>query len=389
VGHDQFPAYYDQISGDVYLAGFPTAPGVVPVPPAVSADPDTAARRDYELAAQISTKEAWDAFLARHPSGYYADLARIARGKLAVVTPTLTPPAPPAPAFGGAPTTAAPPALTQPAPIDPCALADDHWRFAESMGLLASFEDHLARFPNCAFAGRARARIEHLRKPTAVVAPPVPEERQKVTVVAPPVAPPPPDTRPKPAVVVPPVTPATPPVAPADAALPRELTAAHQVITVEAHVPAVQQRADAILAQGRAALERGNAAEARAATAQLDQLAAALRQEYVLRIAGRPQDQTGFFREHARYQGRAYFLVVDAIDPQSKPVQLPIHSYETNKTETVSRFAVRVPQETFDAVRADKQRNGLVQNARMAEKRRGFLEPEFRMQVLEGRITRW
>jgi hypothetical protein len=26
VGHDQFPAYYDQISGDVYLAGLPTAP---------------------------------------------------------------------------------------------------------------------------------------------------------------------------------------------------------------------------------------------------------------------------------------------------------------------------------------------------------------------------
>ena len=59
------------------------------------------------------------------------------------------------------------------------------------------------------------------------------------------------------------------------------------------------------------------------------------------------------------------------------------------ETETVSRFAVRVPQETFDAVRADKQRNGIVQNARMAEKRRGFLEPEFRMPVLEGRITRW
>ena len=81
--------------------------------------------------------------------------------------------------------------------------------------------------------------------------------------------------------------------------------------------------------------------------------------------------------------------MVDAVDPQGKPVQLPIRNDETNRTETVSRFAVRVPQETFDAVRADKQRNGIVQNARMAEKRRGFLEPEFRMTALEGRITRW
>ena len=171
--------------------------------------------------------------------------------------------------------------------------------------------------------------------------------------------------------------------------LPRQLAAAHQAIASEAQVPAARQRADAILGQGRAALDRGNAAEASAAVAQLDQMAAALRQEYVLRIAGRPQDPTGFFREHARYQGRAYFIVVDALDPQGKAVQLPVRNDETNKTETVSRFAVRVPQETFDAVRADKQRHGIVQNARLGEKRRGYLEPDFRMAVLEGRITRW
>jgi len=171
--------------------------------------------------------------------------------------------------------------------------------------------------------------------------------------------------------------------------LPRQLAAAHQAITAEARVPDARQRADAILAQGRTALDRGNAAEARAATSELDRLAVALRQEYVLRIAGRPQDQTGFFREHPRYQGRAYFIVVDAIDPAGKPVQLPVRNDETNRTETVSRFAVRVPIETFDAVRNDKSRNGIVQNARMAEKRRGYIEPEFRMPALEGRITRW
>jgi hypothetical protein len=171
--------------------------------------------------------------------------------------------------------------------------------------------------------------------------------------------------------------------------LPRQLTAAHQAVTTEAQVPAARQQADAILAQGRAALERSNPAEARAAIAQLDQLGKALRQAYVLRIAGRPQDETGFFRTHARFQGRAYFIVVDAVDPDGKPVQLPIRNDETNRIENVARFAVRVPQETFDAVRADKQRNGIVQNAKMAEKRRGYLEPEFHMTALEGRLTRW
>ncbi|MGE0120619.1 MAG: DUF6384 family protein [Dongiaceae bacterium] len=171
--------------------------------------------------------------------------------------------------------------------------------------------------------------------------------------------------------------------------LPRQLTAAHEAVAAEARVPAARERADAILAQGQAALDRGSAEEARAALADLDQLAAALRQEYVLRIAGRPEDQTGFYREHPSFQGRAYFIVVDAVDPAGNPVRLPIRNDETNETETVSRFAVRVPIETFEAVRDDKSRNGIVQNGRMAEKRRGFLEPEFRMPVLEGRITAW
>jgi len=171
--------------------------------------------------------------------------------------------------------------------------------------------------------------------------------------------------------------------------LPRELATAHGAVMAEAQVAIARQRADAILSQGRAALDRGNATDARAAADELDQLAAMLRQEYVLRIAGRPQDQTGFFREHPRFQGRAYFIVVDAIGPNGNPVQLPVRNDETNQTETVSRFAVRVPVETFNGVRNDKAQNGIVQNARMAEKHRGFIEPEFRMPALEGRITRW
>ena len=82
-------------------------------------------------------------------------------------------------------------------------------------------------------------------------------------------------------------------------------------------------------------------------------------------------------------------LVVDAIDPRGNPVKLPVRNDETNETETVSRFAVRVPAQTFDAVRSDKLRNGIVQNSRLAQKRRGLLEPEFLMPVLEGRLTHW
>ena len=46
-------------------------------------DPEAEARVDYELAAQIGTKEAWDSFLASHPTGLYANLARAQNNKLA------------------------------------------------------------------------------------------------------------------------------------------------------------------------------------------------------------------------------------------------------------------------------------------------------------------
>jgi hypothetical protein len=55
------------------------------------------------------------------------------------------------------------------APADHCAAASDHWKSAEAINTIGAFEDHLARFPNCAFAGLARARIEVLSK--APVAP--------------------------------------------------------------------------------------------------------------------------------------------------------------------------------------------------------------------------
>ena len=50
----------------------------------------------------------------------------------------------------------------KPAP-DACADAAEHWKSAEAVGSAAAFEDHRARFPNCAYAGLARARIDDLR----------------------------------------------------------------------------------------------------------------------------------------------------------------------------------------------------------------------------------
>lgn len=48
----------------------------------IAGDPDAPAARDYEAAAKVGTKEAWEAFLNKHPTGFYSDLARSQRTRL-------------------------------------------------------------------------------------------------------------------------------------------------------------------------------------------------------------------------------------------------------------------------------------------------------------------
>ena len=45
-----------------------------------------------------------------------------------------------------------------------CSEAEAHWLSAEAKKTLALYEDHLARFPGCAFATLAKARVEVLKK---------------------------------------------------------------------------------------------------------------------------------------------------------------------------------------------------------------------------------
>lgn len=61
---------------------------------------------------------------------------------------------------------AAAPAQARPESKPPaqCAQAETHWKSAEDIKSIAVYEDHLARFPDCAFVALARARIEGLKK---------------------------------------------------------------------------------------------------------------------------------------------------------------------------------------------------------------------------------
>ena len=75
--NSQEPFIYGSLGGnDVALV---PAPAVVAAP----VDQDAPMRRDYEFALQVNSKPVWDAFIDKHPSGFYTALAKAQRDKLA------------------------------------------------------------------------------------------------------------------------------------------------------------------------------------------------------------------------------------------------------------------------------------------------------------------
>ena len=72
-GNRQEPYVYGSLGGDDVAL----VPVAKPAPTTPSVIPQAEIRREYELAVQLGSKEALDAFLAQRPEGYYANLARL------------------------------------------------------------------------------------------------------------------------------------------------------------------------------------------------------------------------------------------------------------------------------------------------------------------------
>src|ERR1043166_5640281 len=77
-GNRQEPFVYGSLGGSTVSLVPPKAQPA----PAPIVNPQADMRRDFELAGQIGTKEAWDQFLAVYSNGLYAGLARAARAKI-------------------------------------------------------------------------------------------------------------------------------------------------------------------------------------------------------------------------------------------------------------------------------------------------------------------
>ena len=172
--------------------------------------------------------------------------------------------------------------------------------------------------------------------------------------------------------------------------LPRALELAHTEAINEAGVQPARERAAQLMRDARAALRLGDAPTTRTAISQLVALRSQLRLEYTLRIVSGLNEPSGVWRNSRRNPaGLNHYLIVEPVAPDGRVLSLPVVSEEDGERSTLSRWGVRVSKEVFDQVRRDKDDNGIIDNNRVGEKRRGGLEIDYLIPVQGGTIFKW
>lgn len=172
--------------------------------------------------------------------------------------------------------------------------------------------------------------------------------------------------------------------------LPAQMDALYQSIFEETKVQQAVTQAEQLRTRGKAAAAEGNRNGAEQAITSLTGLRDQIRQEYQLKIVNREGQKTGFWTfPEINTAATNYYVVVEAIGTDGKPLTLPVVNEENGQTENVAMWGVRVPESTYRAVENDKKDDGILQRSVLGLKEYGFLDVDYVMPVLGGAVTRW
>jgi hypothetical protein len=172
--------------------------------------------------------------------------------------------------------------------------------------------------------------------------------------------------------------------------LPKQLRQAHSDLLAVATDDAAKQKASALLTDGERAIRAGDKAVMTKISGELSALRDEVAREYTLLVVSRAGESTGVWRRppHGN-QARNYYLIVEPMTADGRKLSIPVRNEETGTLETVSKFGVRVPETTFQAVAKDKRDDGIVQKNEFGVKRRGKLATDYLMPFEGGFITKW
>jgi len=172
--------------------------------------------------------------------------------------------------------------------------------------------------------------------------------------------------------------------------LPAQMDTLYQTIFEETKVQQAVVEAETLRARGRTLAAEGDRDGAQAIIARMTELRDTLRLEYTVRVINRPGEDSGFWTfPEINTEATNFYLVVEAVDPNGQTLTLPIENEENQLIEEVDRWGIRVSEQVYNAVAADKRDDGIVQNDEVGRKSFGFLETEYALPVLGGAVTRW
>ena len=159
--------------------------------------------------------------------------------------------------------------------------------------------------------------------------------------------------------------------------------------------PSIVEMAESLAAEARAA-GRTDPTGAIQAQQQLAELHEQLSTTYSIQMAP-DNDGTSLF-ESLQGNGElsGYYVVVQAVDSSGNVIPQNIRNAETGTTETVSRWAERIPKDVFDRLVEDKVADGVLDEIQFANKPRGRLDMEMVLPGSNGgvaprtvQITQW
>lgn len=153
---------------------------------------------------------------------------------------------------------------------------------------------------------------------------------------------------------------------------------------------AIEANAQRLVDDGTIALSDGKTDAAFKAEADLRDLASRLAEVFDVQIISREGVPTGITRiPDANQDAENHYIVVEAVDPDGNILERDIVSEENGQTVRVNKWAQRVSDTIYTAVRRDKVDDGIVQKGTLGQKQRGELDITWRSGVQNGAITEW
>lgn len=173
--------------------------------------------------------------------------------------------------------------------------------------------------------------------------------------------------------------------------LPARLEAARGKVREVALSKEAKLKSDAFVQNAQAAISDGNIQAAQTSIENIESLASDLALNYTLRIVSRPGEMSGVFRlnDDGGTEVKNYYLIVEGITAAGSPAIVPIISEENQKKRRVAKWGVRVSEEVFYSVAADKKDDQIIQKAVIGQKRRGYLLPDYSIETSGGTILDW